>query len=138
MRRWCQNHSLQPFDNFISNHIFLFKFFVFHLWFVLKIVWLSLVYYLMIKSSIIRKILILKFFLVWGINSSIDVIEHHNKQLYHQLYKSRCCWSLWRERTTKCFCSPCAPNINLTLLICWDLFFWEPIVKPKLAAIMRR
>ena len=58
-------------------------------------------------------------FLDSGIKSSIYVVTHHNKQPYHQLYKSRWWYVAIRETKTKCFCSHCAPNINLPLLICW-------------------
>ena len=67
-------------------------------------------------------------FLDWGIKSSFDVVTHHNKQPYHQLYKSRWWYVAIRETMCKSFCSPCSPNINLPLLICWVI---SDLVKPS-------
>ena len=64
-----------PFDNFISNHIFIQRFYVFHLWFVLNIVKLSLVYYPMIKSSIIIKFLIPKFSLIGKLRAALMLLH---------------------------------------------------------------
>ena len=59
-----------------SSTIFFFKdFYGFHLWLVLKIIKLSLVYYLMIKSSIIRKILIPKFFLIGELRAALMLLH---------------------------------------------------------------
>ena len=59
-----------------SPTIFFFKdFFVFHLWFVLNVVKLSLVYCLMIKSSVIKKILIPKFFLIGELRAALMLLH---------------------------------------------------------------